>query len=995
MTRLRLPLLAAGALLALLAAAVIVVFSGTFQTWLARRTLAQQPGWKGEIGSVSAGLSRVEVRELHLQRAGARLRLPALEADLPVVSAAWSQRLAVSRLVARGWTLDLSGTASPEPGTTSARRIAGATPAGREGGAVTAAREMFVGVFRQLDLPVDLSLDGVVLEGEVILPEQRGRVKVSVTGGGLVADREGRFTVTAAAALADPAVNVVEVKGGVVAAMATPRSFGRFVIQLEASARGTRFPQGVGLRADLSASRTSANETYTAVVVADERNLLDLRAELPPGGPGLTGAWRLDVRDADLVPFSLGVPLPEFAVTGEGGFDADAAFAAIHVHGRLDATVDRWHVLRPELAAVGKLNVAADFDLTEQGGTLGVRKLDVAIRGNAPIAEIRTLQAFDFTPATRELRTADTERELFGLGLQGVPVDWVRPWISTVQVSGGRLRGGLTARAHQGGVSLRATSPLTMDEIGIFQSGRSLLRQLNLTFRAAADFTPQGWQAELSETVASSGAADLLNLELKVGRLAGAGQAIKVAGRFNANLPALLAQPAAAGSLALRSGQAAVEFAASLDGKRELQATVELKDLAAGAGANAVPLPTVTTRIRADLAADGTVAFNAPVTLVREGRTTDLKLVGTVGPEKNRARAVEADISAAEIYWDDARILGAVLPEKPAGAAPAPPPWSGLHGSVALRLQRVIYSDTFEVKDVTGRLRIDAGILRLEAGQAGVGEGGRASVNGLVTFDAAAQPPYGLIADVNVKDFDPAPFFRLRRDDVKPTIEGRFELSSRLAGHAASLGGLLEQAGGELQLTSKGGVFRGLPVSVGTITETTSRWATWLATAGSAISAVTGRRDTVEVANKTEAVAEVARALHPIVYDQMSFVLARDAAKNTTLREFTLISPELRLAGRGTVRVRNGGGLFDRPLSMEFTLRARGRQAELLKYLGVLEAQTDDLGYAACTVPLTVAGTIGKPDTAELSGRLSALAIEKSGLGEKAAEFLAWIRGGK
>jgi hypothetical protein len=755
MNRFRIPLLAAGALMLLLAVAGIVVFSATFQTWLARRTLAAQPGWRGGIGSVSAGWGRVEVHDVQLERAGLRLQLPALQVDLPVVPAAWSGRFAVSRLVARGWTLDLSRPAgSPmdtraaagSPPSAPSAPVTDPAPPGRDSDAVTAARQMFAGVFRQLDLPVDLSLDGVVLEGEVILPEQRGRVQVNVTGGGLIADREGRFAVQAAAALADSAVSVVEIKGAVVAAMATPRSFGRFDFRLDASARGTRFPQGAGLRADLSASRTSTGETYTAAVVADGRDLLDLRAELPSGGPGLTGRWKTDMRDADLAPFSLGMPLPDFAVTGEGGFDADPAFAAVHVHGRLDATVDRWHVLRAELAAVGKLNVTADFDLTEQGGTLGVRKLDVALRGSSPIAEVRTLQAFDFAPATRELRTSDPGRELFGLGLQGVPVDWLRPWVSAVQVSGGRLRGGLTARAHEGGISLRSTSPLTVEDIGVFQSGRPLIRELNLALRAAADFTPQGWQTELSEAVASSGAADLLNLELKLGRLAGPGQAIKVAGRFSANLPALLAQPAAGGSLAVRSGRAEVEFAASLDGNRELQATVALKDLAAGTGPQAVPLPTLTTHLRADLARDGTVTFNAPCTLVRDGRTTDLTLVGTIGPEKNRTRAVEADISGTEVYWDDARIFGAAVTEKPAGANPAAPPWSGLHGSVALRLGRVIYSDTFEVKDVTGRLRLDAGILRLEGGQAGVGEGGRASVNGLVTFDATAQPAYGLIA---------------------------------------------------------------------------------------------------------------------------------------------------------------------------------------------------------------------------------------------------------
>ena len=1009
MIRFRLPLLVAGALFALVGLAAVVVFSSAFQTRMARRALAAQPGWKGEIGAVSAGFSRVAVREVRLERAGATLQLPAIEVDLPVVSAAWRDDVKVSRLVARGWTLDLSKTESPTlptPGShppaapPSAQPSAATGPvspaATPSGGSLAAARQMFAGIFRQLDLPVDFSLDGVVLEGDVILPEQRGRVKVSITGGGLDAGREGKFTVTASAALADPAVNAVDIKGVVVASMATSRSFGRLAFQMEATARGTRFPQGAGLRADLSAARLAAGETYTAAVVADGRNILDLRAELPTGEARLNGRWRLDVRDADLVPFSLGVPLPEFAVEGEGGFDADAAFTAIHVLGRLDATVNRWHVLRSELAAVGRLNIAAEFDLTEQAGTLGVRKLDVAVRGANPVAEVRTLQAFDFTPATRELRTADTERELFGLVLQGVPVDWIRSWLTTVQLSGGRIQGGLTARAHQGGVALRSTLPLTVGEFGWFQTGKELIRGADVSVRLSADLTPQGWQAELSEGVVRGGRSDIVNVELKLGRLAGAGQAIKAAGRLTAQLPAVLAQPGAAGVLTLQSGSAAVDFAASLDGKSEVQASVNLRDLVALAGATPVPLPTLATRLRADLSSDGAIAFNAPITLAREGRVSELTLVGTVGPEKNRSRAVEAELSAQDVYWDDARILAAALPEKadPAGV-PAPPPWAGLHGVVSLRLQRVIYSDLFEMKEVTGRLRLDAGMLRLEGGQAGLGEGGRARVDGLVTYDAEAKPAYGLVADVNVKDFDPAPLFRTERDAVKATVEGRFDVSSRVAGYGATLGGLWAGAGGELQLTSKGGVFRGVPVSLSTITETTSRWAAWLATAGSALSAVTGRRDTLEVANKTEAVAEVARALHPIVYDQLSVVVAREAGQDIALRDFALISPELRLSGQGTLRSQGGKELLDDALTLEVVLRARGRQAELLKYLGALEAQTDDLGYATCTIPLAVGGTFGNPDTTELSGRLSALAIEKSGLGEKAAEFLAWIRGGK
>ena len=62
-----------------------------------------------------------------------------------------------------------------------------------------------------------------------------------------------------------------------------------------------------------------------------------------------------------------------------------------------------------------------------------------------------------------------------------------------------------------------------------------------------------------------------------------------------------------------------------------------------------------------------------------------------------------------------------------------------------------------------------------------------------------------------------------------------------------------------------------------------------------------------------------------------------------------------------------------------------------MKYLGAIETQTDDLGYAACTVPFKVEGSLGNPDTTELNTKLAALAIEKSGFG---AELLNKIRGG-
>jgi hypothetical protein len=91
-----------------------------------------------------------------------------------------------------------------------------------------------------------------------------------------------------------------------------------------------------------------------------------------------------------------------------------------------------------------------------------------------------------------------------------------------------------------------------------------------------------------------------------------------------------------------------------------------------------------------------------------------------------------------------------------------------------------------------------------------------------------------------------------------------------------------------------------------------------------------------------------------------------------------------------------GTAILDQPLNLELSLRGRGRTADLLKYLGKLEVTTDELGYAPCTLPLKVAGTLARPDTTDLNQAMAALALEKSGVSERASElFNKLIGGGK
>lgn len=990
MKRVRFLIIAIAAALGVALMAGILAFQSGVQTYFARRALASRPDLHATIGRIDAGWQHVEVQDLRVEQDGAVLTLPRVEADLPLWAAGFGRKVLISRLVAGGWTLDLSRPgAKPSP----------ATPA-TAADAPAAVAAVFSGVLRQIQLPADVAIDALQLEGDVILPELRGRVRVVVQGGGLRAGRDGRFELKADADLTDPGVSSVRVAGALTATMDTPRTLSRLEVKLEALARGTKFPQGVKLTGELAAARAAAGETYRAALVTADRQLLLVQAGLPAGARQLEGTWQIDVRDGDVTPFSLGRTLPVFAVSGAGNLDTDAAMTSLHAAGRLNATLDRLEVVAPQLAGVGAVGVGAEFDLAQDRERIRVQSLQIRLSAAQPVATIRALQAFEVQPSTGAIKPSAADRELFDLVLEGVPPTWIGPLAPGLEISGAGLRGEFTALARGDGFSLRTRTPLTARNLAVSWQKRPLIAAVDLETGLAADYTSQGWQAEISGLNAKTGGVTWLNLSARAGQLAGGKEPLKATGNITLDLPASLAQPGAAGAAVLSAGEAKVDFVASAAGRSEFAVNLTLRQLATPAG----KLPEVSTQLRADVSAGGQVAINAPILFEQDGRKSDLTLAGMLQPGRD-GLSIEADLTSAQLHVADARLFAGLVPDAApatgaagaAAGATSAPPWAGMRGSVALHVRKAIYSDLFEVSDVEGKLLVEPGGLKLAGFKAGLGQGGSARLDGELTFLRATPEPYALEAALAVTAFDPAPLFRTLNPGQPPTVEGRFNIESKLLGRGATLAALAIGAGGDLQLTSTGGTFRGLPVSAATRLEATGAFAAGIARLGSLASAISGKNDrTIEnIANKAQAVSELANSWKAIPYDQLSVTLSRDPDHNATLKNFTLISPELRLAGQGQLRHRPGATLLDDELLMEFKLRARGHHADLLKYVGVLEESADELGYAACTLPLKVAGTLGKPDTSALNEKLAALALEKSGVGDKAFELLNRLRGAK
>lgn len=990
----RLLLLAAGGVVILLAAAIAVALSSTFQTWAVRRALAGQPGMRATIGEVSAGLGRVTLRDLRVETGGAIITVPALEADLPLLTAGLRRRFAVTRLAGQGWLVDLSSSGQA-PG-------AATTPPGTPAAAETVAVRAFAGILALVALPGDVALDGVNLQGEIVLPASRGRVRLQATGGGFSPGREGKLAITAGAVLADPRVSAVGLQATLAGTMDSARTLGRVALKFDLTAKGAQFPAGVGLGGEFTAARVVDGESYEARVVTARDEILRLKAEFPRESARLSGTWKINMRDTDVTPFALGVALPVFAITGAGEYVGDAAFAALQANGRLAVTADRLEVYRPELAVMGEMRVEADFDVAERGGVFSVQRLAATVAAGQPVAKLGALQPFEFNPATGELKATDPARDLVGVSLLGVPVAWVRPFVKDFEVTGEAVRGEFVGFARGGGLGVRTTAPVAIGAVSVAQGARRLLEGVEVSFGTTVDYNPRGWQVEIDGFALRSAGATMLTLDAKAGRLAGAGESLKTTGRLTAKLPVALAQPIARGTLAVSGGDLAVTLAASLGVRQEVHAQIALQGLEAVVDAKVARLPALTADLRADIGPDGPITFSAPITVEVGDRKSDVALSGSIVAGKRFPGRIEARIASERLVVGDVQALAAALPAPKAegvtatGAAGGEntPPWAGLDGTVTLQLRQVEYGDTFRASNVSGRIDLDAGKIKLDGVQGGLGESGRATVNGLLTFEAAEPSRYALAAEVALRDFDPGPLFQTAGRGTPAIVEGRFDCSSKLTSRAATLAGLAEEAGGELQLTSKGGVFRGLPANVGQAAASTGRVAGLLAAAGNAVSGLTGRKDPAALANKAQAVSEFTAGLNPITFDQLSVVLARQDARTIALRDFALIAPEMRLTGSGTMEHERGESLLHDALAMEFKLRARGRQGELLKYLGALEPAADDLGYAGCTVPVRIGGTLGQPDAGDLSARLAALAAEKAGVTDKASELFNKLIGG-
>jgi hypothetical protein len=961
----------------LAAIAVLVAIAPPFQTWAAQTALSGKSGVRGTLGSLSAGFGEVDIEDLHLEAGGAVLTLPSLKAKLPLTNAVLRRRFAVQSLVAKGWTLDLSG-----QGATGSPAQAGGPATQAQAEPAQRAARVFCGILGALSLPVDGSLEGVDIEGEVIFTPFPGKapahVHVAVGGGGLGAGREGSFTVDASGSIAEPSlpITAVAAHATISAAMDSSRSVNRLRVAADLT-DGSGDPQrGLTLSADVESEPAAHAEAYGVSLGRAGREIAGIEARLPDDTHRLRGTWRINVLDSDLAPYFPDHPLPSSSLAGSGDFDTDPDFAAVHASGLLALKAKHLGVVSGALEPVGEATLEARFEATRNGPTIRVDRLAMSLAGERPVATVNSVRPFAIDGATGTLGPSDRGGDLFDANIQALPLAWLSGLTGPVAVAGGDATGEFLVSAANGAFKLRPKAAFAAAGVTVRSAGSVLARGVDLSLALSGAYSSLGWRLEWAPLSLSAGGRRLARADGTATRDAVADAPVAFSTTWDADLGAL-AEERASPALAWLTGRLASGTLSATAG-----ASTQVDALVNAFGHDRAHV--FSASVHADVDIGGAVSFKGPVRFGSKKGVSEFLLEGATGRDTG-GPWIDARLSGGSVALEDMRRLAAPF----AGGSgedgrDQAPFWGDWTGRLAVSLEH-LKTDAGELADVGGILMLDRGSIRLEGGRGGPAGHLLTNVAGSLEFDAAAQFPYSLKADAAATQEEAASLLPAPGPGLEPLFEGKFSVSRAFTGKGFNLGDLARRSQEEFRLRSSAGIVRLLKADVADSLQEapTSTVSDTLATVGSVVGAAVGTKRNVLDSGKTtlspatEAVLDLTYQVAEIGYDSADITAFQGTDGVIHLVKMEMVSPEVRLQGTGRIDGKNGIPLADQALSVDLRLGAQGKTAELLSKAGLLSARKDELGYSILAQAIHLGGTLAHVDAGQWNDLLVKAATRK------------------
>lgn len=475
---LRPALIALAVVLGLCGALFLVAMVPAVQRWYLLRQLASVPHLHADVQSVVAGFDRITLVGLRAEQGVRSARVARLEADWSLWALLTRQELRLSRVEATGVFADLSRS-SPAPAGVGAIAAPAALP----------------GVLSQVVLPYVLHLDGLSIEGTGRLPAAPGRpaieTRFTIVGRGIAPGRAGEVRITAALRDPSPGAQVPGLRAqlNLLLEQGDNRRLRRVELKATVDPESAAFAAGDQLQVAAALQQAADGERYTVGVStglgASAQKLLSLDARLATGQPAFSGEWHLNARSTQVQPYYLGGVLPRFVAAGEGTFTFNPVSGAVAVDGRLDATAGELENWQPRLRPLGEVRLASTFNLAREGAVLSLNRLELTLGGAADVLRVVAYRAARLDLAERTVRIGPAESgEVLRVVLDGLPLAWVRPFVTAADISGGVITGEFALVSEEGRATARAIRPLAIDAFNVVVAGRPVL----LKAAIAADF---------------------------------------------------------------------------------------------------------------------------------------------------------------------------------------------------------------------------------------------------------------------------------------------------------------------------------------------------------------------------------------------------------------------------------------------------------------------------------------------------------------------------
>ncbi len=971
--------------IALAALLVAAAFNPTVQTWIAQATLDRHPDLHASLGSLAAGTGDLEAHDLTLAVNGATLTLPSLQALLPLKRAVWEKKIEIHRLIAKGWTLDLSNATAttikpPLPPAQPASTAAPTTPPLAPANSALQTTLLFHQLLAGWTFPPEVTIDEVDLEGDLLIPAGPGRdptgVHVIVKGGRLGAGREGAFTIETSIPIEEHGRSAADllVHGRLVVALDAGRAPQRLALTADLAAKGRPLPDGLSATVVLTAADAAHDETYIITLNRSERPLATVAARLPATTRAPAGTWKIDLRDSDLAPFFPQKNLPAVATTGAGEFETDAAFTRVRATGHLVTVASRLGELATPLDRLGTVTLTTDFSATHSSNTLRFDRLNASLAGAQPAVIAQALQPFTVDETTGDLRVADAQADWLAGSLPGLPLAWIFGSPDGLNTSGGEVTGDFIAHAGADGITLRAKAPLTALGVAVRRGEKILGRDLDLSLAFLAKISPQGWQVQAAPLILACAGQHLATIEATAAQPADGGKPIKLSGEWTADLIALAAQPALA-ALGGHAGRTASGEFTVLTGSwlnAENKFTVVGRD----------PTHTLGGSLHVNADPNGRATFFAPIKIALGTNRSEFSAEGNWASPAKGGRLV-LNLTGERVTLTHLALVAAPLtavgrstgPELSvtANARDSVPFWGDWVGRVGLDFGRMTaWGHNF--LNVGGTLFLDHGAIKLEGGRGAFHQDRLMRAEGAVTFDAAAESPYTTNATATVEDLDAAILIGPPPRGREPLLRGHFAVAATLTGDGRTLADLSRRTREEFRLTSlgNGGSTTLLQAKVAnSITEAPTPVKDALGTVGSVFGTLMKTKSNILQTEKnplgknTEAILNFTYATAEFRYEHLAFTAIRAADGSLLLVDVVLSAPNERVTGSGQVAAAKICSFGERPLSLDLQFGFRGHPAELLTEAGVLSTQKDADGYTLLNQRVHFGGTATQLDSTE------------------------------